>query len=588
MGEHAKEQGEDEPVRPGCCARPAAKEDKEVDRRVSVFALFRYSTPYERCLYFTSCLCAIVAGSALPINTLFFGALLDSFGTSSAKESSSIDDDKRFATDVVRLCPYFVVIGCVTGVGSLVEALGSVYVSEFTLSRVRHEYMKSLLRQDIGWHDTHRGGEATARLGESSLAMTSGIEKLPAVGKAFGTLVVGFVIAFYTSWQLSLVMMACCPFFVIALTVLIISVSTGEAQAQKAYARAGEVASEVYAMIKTVAAFGGEAHEVERYDKFLLEAEKGGIRKGLGTGIAVGLMLFSFYAMYAISTWAGATFIIMSREEDPENCSPYKPGEECFTGGKVVVTIIALLLASVQMSAVGTSIGNVVAAQQAAAQLYDIIDAVPTLDIYAAAGHRAPVQGKIEFRQCSFSYPSRPDSVVLRDFSLVIEPQQTVALVGPSGSGKSTVIGVLLRFYDLVEGKVLIDDVEVKDWNLTHLRDQIGLVQQDPQLFGVSVLENIAMGLPEYNARMQADPTDAAVGKDEEDKCKKAAVAANADAFIRNLPQGYNTIAGTSVTVSQLSGGQRQRVCIARAVVRDPRILLLDEATSALDTESER
>jgi ATP-binding cassette subfamily B (MDR/TAP) protein 1 len=278
----------------------------------------------------------------------------------------------------------------------------------------------------------------------------------------------------------------------------------------------------------------------------------------------------------------------MSREEDPENCSPYKPGEECFTGGKVVVTIIALLLASVQMSAVGTSIGNVVAAQQAAAQLYDIIDAVPTLDIYAAAGHRAPVQGKIEFRQCSFSYPSRPDSVVLRDFSLVIEPQQTVALVGPSGSGKSTVIGVLLRFYDLVEGKVLIDDVEVKDWNLTHLRDQIGLVQQDPQLFGVSVLENIAMGLPEYNARMQADPTDAAVGKDEEDKCKKAAVAANADAFIRNLPQGYNTIAGTSVTVSQLSGGQRQRVCIARAVVRDPRILLLDEATSALDTESER
>ena len=111
---------------------------------------------------------------------------------------------------------------------------------------------------------------------------------------------------------------------------------------------------------------------------------------------------------------------------------------------------------------------------------------------------------------------------------------------------------------------------------------------QDPQLFGVSVLENIAMGLPEYTAQMKRNANNAVVGKELEDKCKRAAAAANADGFIRNLPSGYNTIAGTSVTSSQLSGGQRQRVCIARAIVRDPRILLLDEATSALDTESER
>jgi len=470
MDEHAVVvEGPEEPAR--CCARPPAAQEKEVAKKVSIFALFRFSSPSERCLYLTSCLFGIIAGTALPINTLFFGELLDSFGT-------SFGDDKSVADAVVKLCPYFVIIGVVTGVGSLVEAAGSVYVSECTLSRVRHEYMKSLLRQDMGWHDTHRGGEATSRLGESSVAMTSGIEKLPAVGKAFGTLVVGFVIAFYTSWKLSLVMMACCPFFVIALTVLIISVSTGEAQAQKAYARAGDVASEVYGMIKTVAAFGGEAHEVERYDKFLLEAQRGGIRKGFGIGFAVGLMLFSFYAMYAISTFAGASFILASREQDPVGCNPITPAEHCFTGGKVVVTIISLLLASLQMSAVGSSIGSVVAAQQAAAQLYDIIDAVPTLDIYEESGHQSPVHGKIEFRNCTFSYPSRPDSVVLRDFSLVIEPKQTVALVGPSGSGKSTVIGILLRLYDLVDGKVLIDDVEVKDWNLTLLRDQIGLVQQ--------------------------------------------------------------------------------------------------------------
>ena len=111
---------------------------------------------------------------------------------------------------------------------------------------------------------------------------------------------------------------------------------------------------------------------------------------------------------------------------------------------------------------------------------------------------------------------------------------------------------------------------------------------QDPQLFGVSILENIAMGLPEYNEHMQRHPAHGDVATEVADKCKAAAAAANADAFIRDLPSGYRTVAGTSVTSSQLSGGQRQRVCIARAVVRDPRILLLDEATSALDTESER
>jgi ATP-binding cassette subfamily B (MDR/TAP) protein 1 len=134
-------------------------------------------------LYGIGCTCAIIAGSALPLFTLIFGSLIDSFG------SSQNGNTEKLTTAIQNLCPYFVIIGVVTGFCSLIDSLGSVMITEYTLSRVRHEYMLSLLRQDVGWHDTNRGGEATARLAEGSLAMSSGMEKLPAVGKAFGTLV---------------------------------------------------------------------------------------------------------------------------------------------------------------------------------------------------------------------------------------------------------------------------------------------------------------------------------------------------------------------------------------------------------------
>ena len=199
----------------------------------------------------------------------------------------------------------------------------------------------------------------------------------------------------------------------------------------------------------------------------------------------------------------------------------------------MVQTFIAVLLGAVSFGGVGPIIGAIVAARTAAAELYAVIDAVPEVDV-DLPGHKAPVQGRIEFVNCTFSYPSRPDQVmiapclalqsqralhldmlasvqshflqacarahatclticahplqvILKNFSLVIEPGTTVALVGPSGSGKSTIIALLERFYECREGKVLVDGIQVKDWDLKGLRNQIGLVQQDPLLFGVPI-----------------------------------------------------------------------------------------------------
>ena len=209
-------------------------------------------------------------------------------------------------------------------------------------------------------------------------------------------------------------------------------------------------------------------------------------------------------------------------------------------------------------------------ARGAASKIFDIIDRVPAIDSSSATGERLPsVDGRIAFDNVRFNYPSRPQVKILQGISLKVEPGQTVALVGASGCGKSTCIQLLQRFYDPLGGRITIDGHDVKDLNLGWLREQIGIVSQEPCLFGVTIGENIRYG------RDGVTP----------EEVENAAREANAHDFIMRLPLRYETKVGERGT--QLSGGQKQRIAIARALVRNPKILLLDEATSALDTRSE-
>jgi ATP-binding cassette subfamily B protein len=179
-------------------------------------------------------------------------------------------------------------------------------------------------------------------------------------------------------------------------------------------------------------------------------------------------------------------------------------------------------------------------------------------------------EGKVSFKNVTFHYPSRPEQAALKDFTLDVNPGETVALVGPSGAGKSTVFQLLLRFYDPVKGTVKLDGVNVSSAAPKAVRERFALVPQDPVLFGTSGWENIRYGRPDAN----------------DDAVRRAAKAAAAAEFLDALPEGYATFLGEKGV--RLSGGQRQRISLARALLRDPSVLLLDEATSALDAESER
>lgn len=215
----------------------------------------------------------------------------------------------------------------------------------------------------------------------------------------------------------------------------------------------------------------------------------------------------------------------------------------------------------------------------AAAKLFATIDRTPTIDSSNPAGDKpTTVQGSIKIDDVSFTYPSRFDVAVLSNISFTFEAGKSYALVGPSGSGKSTIVSLLERFYDPKSGSITLDGADLKNLNLKWLRRHIGLVAQEPVLFGTTVQNNVAHGLAGSIFEHATDDV-------KFNLIKEACIKANAHDFIMRLPKGYNTVVGERGFM--LSGGQKQRVAIARAIISDPPILLLDEATSALDTQSE-
>ena len=226
-----------------------------------------------------------------------------------------------------------------------------------------------------------------------------------------------------------------------------------------------------------------------------------------------------------------------------------------------------------------TQILAVVLARGAAAKLYETIDRVPTIDSLSSEGLKpASCVGEITLSDVAFNYPSRPTVSILKKLNLTFSAGKTVALVGASGSGKSTIVSLVERFYDPLQGIVMLDGVDLRNLNVKWLRSQIGLVSQEPTLFATTIKGNVAHGLI-------GTPFEHASDDEKFRLIKEACIKANADGFVSKLPLAYDTLVGERGFL--LSGGQKQRIAIARAIVSDPRILLLDEATSALDTQSE-
>jgi ATP-binding cassette subfamily B (MDR/TAP) protein 1 len=212
--------------------------------------------------------------------------------------------------------------------------------------------------------------------------------------------------------------------------------------------------------------------------------------------------------------------------------------------------------------------------------LFKTIDRTPLIDSLSEGGDKpADCNGHVELKGVNFAYPSRSGVSVLKGVNLVLPANKTTAIVGPSGSGKSTIIGLIERWYNASEGKILLDGQDITSMNIAWLRSNIRLVQQEPILFNATVFQNVAYGLvgTSYEKAPEAEQMKLVA---------EACRSAFANEFIEHLPEGYHTHVGERA--GRLSGGQKQRIAIARSIISSPRVLLLDEATSALDPKAER
>jgi len=430
------------------------------------------------------------------------------------------------------------------------------WLGERVTADIRRRVFDHLLCLPPAWFEAGRTGEVISRLTADTTQIENVIGSSLSIALRNALLLVGgLVMLFTTSLKLSLLTVGGVPLVVVPIVLYGRRVRKLARESQDRIAELGNRIDETIHEIRIVQAYGHEDADRSDFGR-LVEASFDTARSRVANRarLVAAVMVLVFGAI-AFILWVGGHDVLAGT----------------LTAGELSAFVFYAALVAGSVGALSEVWGDLQRAAGATERLMETLHATPA--ILAPAAPRAlpePARGAIAFEKVSFYYPSRPDTPALADFSLAIEPGETVALVGPSGSGKSTVFQLLLRFYDPQAGHLTLDGVKLTDANPVDLRRRIALVPQDAVIFATSVLENVRYARPDATL----------------DEVHAASVAAFADEFIAGLPDGYATDLGERGV--RLSGGQRQRIAIARAILADRPILLLDEATSALDAESER
>ncbi len=428
------------------------------------------------------------------------------------------------------------------------------WLGERVAADLRRAVFDRVLALPPAFFETLRTGDVLTRL-TADTGLLQGLigaaisQWLRSALTALGALVMLVV----TSAKLAMFVVAVVPLVVVPLVLFGRRERRLSRAAQDRIADLGAYAEETINAVSTVQAFTHEPQDRARFAGRVEESVQAALARVRVRGGLIFVVILLGFGAITLSLWVGGREVVAGR----------------MSGGELSAFVFYAVLVATSVTAMSELWGEVQRAAGAADRIGELLAERPAIAAPATpVALPRPPQGRVEFRNVGFRYPSRPDRSALHGFNLRVEPGETVALVGPSGAGKTTVFQLLLRFHDPAAGSVRMDGVDLKLADPADVRARIGLVAQDPVIFGADVWDNIRYGRP--------DASDAEV---------RAAAEAASAGFLDDLPQGFNSFLGEKGV--RLSGGQRQRVAIARAVLRDPAVLLLDEATSALDAESE-
>ncbi|EDL33483.1 mCG119594, partial [Mus musculus] len=533
------------------------------NQAVGPIEIFRFADNLDIVLMTLGILASMINGATVPLMSLVLGEISDHLingclvQTNRTKYQNCSQTQEKLNEDIIVLTLYYIGIGAAALIFGYVQISFWVITAARQTTRIRKQFFHSILAQDISWFDGSDICELNTRMTGDINKLCDGIgDKIPLMFQNISGFSIGLVISLIKSWKLSLVVLSTSPLIMASSALcsrMIISLTSKELDA---YSKAGAVAEEALSSIQTVTAFGAQEKEIQRYTQHLKDAKDAGIKRATASKLSLGAVYFFMNGAYGLAFWYGTSLIF--------------GGEPGYTIGTILAVFFSVIHSSYCIGSVAPHLETFTVARGAAFNIFQVIDKKPNIDNFSTAGFVPEcIEGNIEFKNVSFSYPSRPSAKVLKGLNLKIKAGETVALVGPSGSGKSTTVQLLQRLYDPEDGCITVDENDIRAQNVRHYREQIGVVRQEPVLFGTTIGNNIKFGRE-------------GVGEKE---MEQAAREANAYDFIMAFPKKFNTLVGEKG--AQMSGGQKQRIAIARALVRNPKILILDEATSALDTESE-
>lgn len=485
-----------------------------------------------------------------PLKFIFDGVLLS---------KADVDPATRALTQslsplwlLTLLAVSMVAIAALRSVASYLSTYGMALAAIQVLSEVRSNLYSHIQRLSLSFHQQFKSGDLITRVTYDieRLRLMTIKTALPFLANVIT--IMGMVgVMFWLNWELALMSMTIFPLFAITTTKIVARIRKVTQKHRRTEGLIADTASETISAIKVVQALS--LHDMLEQN-FLLQNTKSldqGARSLKLGAYLEGLVKVLMALVLAFVVWRSALLVL----------------QRALTPGDVLIFVTYLKTAFEPMRQITKQIGQIAKATASGERVIDVLDYEPNVRDMPGAKHARPFYGAVRFEQVSFGYD--PSYRILKSLDFYVEPGQQIALVGPSGSGKSTLVSLILRLYDPVEGRILIDGEDIRNYKLDSLRQQISVVMQDSVLFAASIRDNITYGR---------------LGSSDQD-VERAARLANAHDFIMALPLGYDTILGERG--GSLSGGQRQRIAIARAAIRHSPIVILDEPTTGLDSASE-
>ena len=544
------------------------------EKKISIFRLYGHlNRPIDFFFMILAFIGSVGAGISMPIQAYISSDLFSDVGnTSESITPEQILIMLKVVEDVFnRQIKRFLIFGAIAFACNFLSIAFWNLVGQRDIHHLKFKYFSVILGQEQGWFDQNNAFEFATKVQAQLEQVEQGIgDKLGNIFMSAAQCVTGFVIAFITSWKLTLVMLCMAPLILIVICIMLVSLKTGIIMSRKTYEKAGGIAEEMLYNIKTVASFANFEFEMNRFNEKIEVCYQIELQTICKLAFCIGFMIFFLNCTMFVSLLYGRTLI---QKEYNAN-----KGRD-FTGGDVITVTFCTLMGVMGIGMVAPNIKIVQESCTATSDYFTLYEREIPMDFSQSTEKPdiSEIKGEIVFNNIEFIYPSDVNKrVILNKLSLTFYRGKKIALVGESGCGKSTTVNLIERLYETTKGEIFIDNIEIKRYDIQYLRSLIGYVQQEPVLFNKSIRENIIFGREELLK---------SIGNID-DLIQKACDESYASEFINNLPGGLDYVVG--IKGSKLSGGQKQRIAIARAILANPKILILDEATSALDNKSEK